>query len=184
MARLEIFELDTPAPAGAMAGADAFAHDLAWLEARGTAVGRHGLDRDRAAFYANELVRSVLETQGTAALPLVLADDTILSAGAYPSRPELARAFGLNTIADEGYTARLVAAGTVLGLALARHDTAAIETAYAGLKQLGVTHPVFAQAVGGLSAMGAPGDPQVAEALDRLAAHGTLRPPGGACCGG
>lgn len=184
MARLEIFELETPALAGAMAGADAFARDLDWLEARGIAVGRHGLDRDRAAFDANELVRSTLETTGTAALPLVLMDDAILSASAYPARPELARALGLSSVADEDYTARIVAAGTALGLALACHDAAAIESAHARLLRLGLTRPAFAQAVRELMASGVPTDPHVAEAIDRLAARGTLRPPGGACCGG
>jgi hypothetical protein len=184
MARLEIFELETPTPTGAMPGADAFARDLGWLEARGIAVGRHGLDRDRAAFDANELVRSTLETTGTGALPLVLADDTILSAGAYPSRPELTRALGLSSVADEDYAARLVAAGTALGLALARHDAAAIESAHARLLHLGLTRPAFAQTVRELSASGVPTDPQVAEALDRLAAHGSLRKPGGPCCDG
>ncbi len=179
MARLEIFESAAPAATGD----DTLARDLAALEARGIAVARHQLDRDRAAFEANELVRGVLESQGAAALPLVLVDNAIVGAGAYPSRPELARALGLSTAGDEDLAAALLAGGTTLGLALARHDAAAIEAVYAGLKQLGVTRLEFAQAVRALIASSAAGDPQVAEALDRLAARGTLRPPGGPCCG-
>jgi hypothetical protein len=179
MPRVEIFEIQvSPVPD------NVFDDDLAWLEACGISYARHGLDGDRTAFSANDLVRSVLETQGTAALPLVLVDGAIVSAGAYPSRTELARALGLSNVADEDYAARLVAAGTALGLALARHDAPAIETAYARLRHLGLTRPAFAQTVRELSALAVPSDPQVAEALDRLAGHGTLRPTGGACCGG
>ncbi len=184
MARLKIFELQTARSGAGPAGADPFTSDFRWLKACGIAVERYGLDRDRAAFDAHDIVRSVLESQGAAALPLVLADGAIVGAGAYPSRPDLARVLGLTTVVDEEYAARLIAAGTSLGLALARHDAAAIEAAYGEMKHLGVPRPVFAQAAGGLSAMGVTGDPQVAEALDRLSVHGTLRPPGGACCGG
>jgi hypothetical protein len=186
MPALDIFELETPPGAPADATGALFESNLAWLRTYGVACVRHEFNLDRAAFYANEVVRPVLEAQGTAALPLVLVDGTIMSAGAYPSRPELARALGLGGVADEVYTARLLAAGTALGLALARHDAAAIEAAHARLQTLGVTRETFAQAVSEFRDFDAsnPPDPQVAEALDRLAARGTLRPPRGmGCCG-
>lgn len=157
------------------------ARDLAWLQTCGVAVTRHGLADDRGAFQDNALVRLALETDGNAALPLVLVDDTIISAGAYPSRPELARALGLSTMADDDYVARILASGTALGLAVASHDAAAIEHAYTRLMQIGVSRAGFTQSVRELLATPPSVDPQVAEALDRLAAYGTLHSPRGSC---
>ncbi len=184
MSRLEIFELESPSPAPGATEADAFARDLLWLQERGVAVSRHALDHDRAAFYADEQVRSLLETQGTMALPLVLADDTVLSAGAYPSRFELARALGLNATDDDVFLAGIAAVGVALGLKLAAHEAGAIERVWQDLRRLGLAGRTFRDAVCAILEQTGAADPQIAEALDRLCAHGSLRSPGGGCCAG
>ncbi len=184
MSRLDTFELKTPSSGPGPAEADSFARDPAWLRDRGVAVSRHTLDRDRAAFFANEQVRALLETQGTTALPLVLADDTVLSAGAYPTRPELARALRLSAADDEAYLAGIAAVGVALGLKLAAHEAGAIERVWQDLRRLGLAGRTFQDAVWAILEKTGATDAQIVETLDGRCVHGTLRAPGGGCCGG
>lgn len=182
---LDLFELDPPSGSAADAARAQFDRDVAWLQSCGVACARHGFERDRGAFDENDLVRSLIDAQGEAALPLVLADGTIVGAGAYPTRPELARAIGLGSGGGtDDYTARLLAAGVTLGATLARHDPAWIEAAFAQLKALGAGRSAVAQTIDLLRTTASPllADAEVAEALDRLAARGTLQTPGGSCC--
>lgn len=186
MPTLEIFEPDS-SPSGIVAGArEQFDRDVAWLRSCGAACRRHHFNRDRGAFESNEVVRQIVADQGDVALPVVLVDGAILSVGAFPNRTVLAHAFGLSSVADDSHTSRLLAAGTALGLALARHDSQGIEAGYGHLKSLGVSRAAFAQSIDELRTSAGSGisDPQISEALDRLAVNGTLRPPQGPCCGG
>jgi hypothetical protein len=67
-----------------------FAADLDWLKSSGVSVERFNLAQQPAAFVADAAVKSALETQGEAALPLVEVNGEVKSVGVYPSRDELA----------------------------------------------------------------------------------------------
>jgi AhpD family alkylhydroperoxidase len=73
-----------------------FAADLDWLAAQDAAVTRYNLAQQPGAFAAQPLVTAALETDGEAALPVVLADGAVVSKGRYPSRDELAAWAGLS----------------------------------------------------------------------------------------
>ena len=77
-----------------------FAGDLAWLGQRGVEVARYNLAQQPGAFAAQPLVTAALETDGEAALPVVLADGAVVSQGRYPSRDELASWTGLAYTTD------------------------------------------------------------------------------------
>ena len=72
-----------------------FAADLDRLRRAGVAVTRHNLSQDPAAFARDATVRTALEREGVACLPLVLVDGRVLSRGTYPDRATLERAAGL-----------------------------------------------------------------------------------------
>lgn len=67
-----------------------FAADLSWLTEQGVEVQRHNLSQEPGAFAANEVVRGLLAERGEGALPTVLVDGAVRTAGRYPSRSELA----------------------------------------------------------------------------------------------
>jgi len=95
MARVEIFDPAMCCSTG-VCGTDVdpalsrFAADVAWLSGRGVEVDRATLAQEPAKFIANDAVRRALETDGTAALPMVLVDGSVKAKGHYPSRTELA----------------------------------------------------------------------------------------------
>jgi hypothetical protein len=72
-----------------------FSADLDWLKRQGVSVERFNLAQQPAAFAADPAVRSALDTQGEAGLPLVKANGEIKSTGSYPSRAELAAWAGI-----------------------------------------------------------------------------------------
>jgi len=74
-----------------------FAADLEWIRTQGCAVVRHNLAQEPRAFVENAAVKQALEERGEACLPIVLRDGTLLSAGVYPTRDELAAWVGLGT---------------------------------------------------------------------------------------
>jgi hypothetical protein len=67
-----------------------FSADLDWLKAQGVSVERFNLSQQPAAFAEDLAVRSALETNGVAGLPVVKVNSEIKSSGLYPSRAELA----------------------------------------------------------------------------------------------
>lgn len=69
-----------------------FAGDLDWLADHGVRVSRFNLAQQPQVFVSHDVVRTALEQDGEACLPLVLADDRIVSRGVYPSREALAEA--------------------------------------------------------------------------------------------
>ena len=73
----------------------AFAADVDWLASQGVSVSRYNLAQDPQAFVANPLVKDLLQREGDACLPLVIADGDVVGRGAYPRRDELARIAGL-----------------------------------------------------------------------------------------
>ncbi|HOL94603.1 MAG TPA: arsenite efflux transporter metallochaperone ArsD [bacterium] len=66
-----------------------FSHDLDWLQRQGVEVERFNLSSHPAAYARNEVVREALSKEGSACLPLILMDGTIVSRGAYPSRSDM-----------------------------------------------------------------------------------------------
>ncbi len=63
-----------------------FASDLEWLKGSGYLVERFNLAQQPTAFIENKLVHSLLSTEGTNCLPLVLIDGDIVSQKSYPTR--------------------------------------------------------------------------------------------------
>jgi len=72
-----------------------FSSDLQWAESHGVPVERFSLSREPEAFVRTPAVVDALRRLSAAALPLVLVDGSIVSAGAYPSRDALAEKLGL-----------------------------------------------------------------------------------------
>lgn len=95
MSRVEIFDPAMCCSTG-VCGTDVdptlsrFAADLAWLSDLGVQVDRATLSQEPAKFIASAAVRQALETDGTAALPMVLVNGAVKAKGHYPSRTELA----------------------------------------------------------------------------------------------
>ena len=67
-----------------------FAGDLEWLAANGVSVERFNLAQQPGAFADRAVVRETLREKGDACLPLILADDVVVSEGDYPERGALA----------------------------------------------------------------------------------------------
>ena len=95
MSRVEVFDPAMCCSTG-VCGTDVdptlsrFAADIAWLSDRGAQVDRATLSQEPAKFIASDPVRQALETDGTAALPMVLVDGAVKAKGHYPSRTEIA----------------------------------------------------------------------------------------------
>lgn len=100
--RLEIFDPPLCCPTG-ICGPSVdpelvrFSADLAWLSEQGVGVERFNLAQQPQAFAANPKVAELLGESGVAALPLVLCEGKVITAGSYPSREGLAAAAGLAT---------------------------------------------------------------------------------------
>lgn len=75
-----------------------FTADMAWLLEQGASITRHNLANDPLAFAHNEAVKSFLEIAGSAGLPLVSVDGVTVATGRYPTRAELARWAGLESL--------------------------------------------------------------------------------------
>lgn len=76
------------------------AADLKWLGQQGAQVERHNLGQEPEAFAAHEAVRTALQRDGVAVLPLVLVDGRIVSRGRYPTRADLVELSGVRSRVD------------------------------------------------------------------------------------
>lgn len=72
-----------------------FAADLDWLRSKGVQVERFNLAQEIAAFTANAIVKTALQSKGTECLPMILVDGNVVSEGAYPTRDQLASFAGV-----------------------------------------------------------------------------------------
>lgn len=59
------------------------------IDASSVKVERYNLSQEPAAYIANETVAAALKEMGTAALPLVILDDEVISSGGYPDLKRL-----------------------------------------------------------------------------------------------
>lgn len=84
-----------------------FAADLKWVEERGVKVTRHNFGKEPQACADHVAVAGELEAGNR--LPVIVADDRIVSTGAYPSREQLAQALGLAATPDELSPAKALA---------------------------------------------------------------------------
>jgi hypothetical protein len=64
------------------------------LDASAVEVERYNLSQEPAAYTANATVAAALKEKGTAALPLVILDDEVISVGAYPDLGKLGQLLG------------------------------------------------------------------------------------------
>lgn len=72
-----------------------FAGDLEWLKAQGVKVQRYNLAQEPELFIQNSAVKEVLDRSGGDELPAILAEETLVSFGRFPSRNELTEMAGL-----------------------------------------------------------------------------------------
>ena len=96
-----------------------FAADLEWLKNQGVTVRRYNLGQEPGAFAGREAVRTTLERDGEAVLPLIFVNEREVSRGAYPARETLAQWAGVGGArsAETLYTpavAELVAIGAAI----------------------------------------------------------------------
>ena len=74
-----------------------FAAALKWAEKQGVEVARYNLGYQPGAFVENTTVRAAIDSDGMDCLPLVRADDRIISKGVYLSKKELVEKAGIES---------------------------------------------------------------------------------------
>ena len=72
-----------------------FAAALAWAKKQGIEVAVYNLGYQPAAFVENADVRDAIDSDGMECLPLVMADNKIISKGVYLSKQQLAEKAGI-----------------------------------------------------------------------------------------
>lgn len=82
-----------------------FSADLDWLKSRGVSVERFNLAQQPAAFVEHAVVKQALDANGEAALPLILVNGAVKSAGTHPTREQLAEWAGVTSPAAAGSAA-------------------------------------------------------------------------------
>lgn len=122
-----------------------FSADLDWITSQGVAVRRFNLAQEPGAFAEDARVKDALETKGEAALPLIKADDDIVSSGVYPSREQLAAWVGL-TPTPSLYT-DAVDELVAIGAAIAANCEPCFKFHYDKARKLGVSDEDMMQAV-------------------------------------
>lgn len=75
-----------------------FSADIHWAKQQGLQIERFNLSQQPMAFANNKVVNDFLHRSSQVALPLILLDGEIALAGRYPTRQELAKWAGLNSI--------------------------------------------------------------------------------------
>lgn len=67
-----------------------FAADLDWLRRQGVQVERYNLSQQPGEFAQQADVRTLLQSRGMDALPLIVSEGRVVSQGTYPNRETLA----------------------------------------------------------------------------------------------
>lgn len=115
----------------------AFASDLDWLKRQGAEIERANLAQQPAAFMACDIVKTTLQKEGDACLPMILVDGKLFSQGRHPSREELAAAMGL-VVPASIYT-DAVRELVALGAAIAANCESCFRAHYDAARKLGVS---------------------------------------------
>src|SRR6187401_3014303 len=101
MTRLQVFDKPLCCSSG-VCGPDVdpalvtFAADLQWLEQQGVQVQRINPAHQPTLFAENKWVREELTKHGNDCLPLIVANDAVVSRGVFPSRTQLAGWTGID----------------------------------------------------------------------------------------
>jgi AhpD family alkylhydroperoxidase len=114
----------------------AFAADLDWLAAQGVDVSRHNLGQEPGLFADADAVRDLLHERGEAALPVLMVDGAVRSAGTYPTRDELAAWVGLG--ATTPVPGALIAEVAAIGAAIGSNCEPCFKYHYAEARNLGL----------------------------------------------
>lgn len=122
-----------------------FAADLDWVAAQGVAVRRYNLGQEPGAFAEQLAVRALLQEQGEAALPVVVADGTVRSTGRYPARDELAAWVGL--AASPKIPSAVITELAAIGAAIGSNCEMCLRYHYGEARKLGLTATEIAEAV-------------------------------------
>ncbi len=72
-----------------------FAAQLEWAGKNGVSVKRFNLGHNPDAFATNATVRELLQSEGMSCLPLVIADNEVLTKGGYPNAREFRDRIGI-----------------------------------------------------------------------------------------
>lgn len=80
-----------------------FALSLQWLRMHGIETARFDLVREFDQFADNPVVRKLLDQHGVDCLPLILADERVVSSGRYPSRIEIADMAGIRRVKRKAF---------------------------------------------------------------------------------
>lgn len=163
-----------------------FAADLDWLAGQDIAVTRYNLAQQPGAFATQPLATAALETDGDAALPLVLADGQLVSKGRYPAREELAAWAGLAAKTGTGFvygeqTDELVA----VAAAIAANCEPCLDYHVDAARRLGVVDADIRRAVATATKVKETPARSIGRHADELLAEpavGGPEPTGGGCC--
>ena len=123
-----------------------FATDLDWIGSRGVAVTRFTLSQEPGRFAEHAAVRSLLETGGEGALPIVIVDDEVRASGRYPQREELA---GWANVDDQPLvvTDEIVRELAAVGAAVASNCEPCLEYHVAQARRAGIDSAQLVEAV-------------------------------------
>ena len=124
-----------------------FAADLQWLVEQGIVVERFNLSQQPQAFVNNEAVKTTLEQEGNACLPLILVNGQIVSKGCYPSRDELLIFAGPTSNLKATIYTEAVAELVAIGAAIASNCEPCFKYHFDKARRLGVSTDDMAKAV-------------------------------------
>jgi len=161
-----------------------FAADLDWLAGQAVAVTRYNLAQQPGAFAAQPIATAALETDGDAALPLVLADGQLVSKGRYPARGELAAWAGLASKAGTGFVyGSQVDELVAVAAAIAANCEPCLDRHVAAARRLGVADADIRRAVATATKVkDTPARAMSGHADELLSGPAVAETSGGGCC--
>jgi AhpD family alkylhydroperoxidase len=124
-----------------------FAGDLKWLAEQNVTVERFNLSQQPQAFVNNETVKTTLEQEGNACLPLILVNGQIVSRGSYPSRDDLLRFTSQFSTQEKSTYTEAVAELVAIGAAIASNCEPCFKYHFDKARRLGVSADDMAKAV-------------------------------------
>ena len=123
-----------------------FAADLDWLKQQGISITRLNLSQEPVTFAQDAEVKSILQFQGEAGLPLIKVNGEVKSSGLYPSRGELAAWAGVQAPEPSLFT-DAVAELVAIGAAIASNCEPCFKFHFDKARKLGVSKEDMRQAV-------------------------------------